>query len=123
MKLKVSAKNEYKFVPEIGGNRNAPESEKFVVIMRRLNQTLNNARWTSFGKNGEVYVDIRKTISDHIVRLINPPLLQTSEGNEIELTIDILLSDTYPELDQLIEQIAAEVNRLAVTRETKDVKK
>ncbi len=123
MKLKVSSSNEYKFYPSISGNRELPEGERFTVVLRRINQTLATGKWTLYNSKGGVSLDVSSKIRDHIVRFKNPPIIQIDGKEERELTVDDLLSDKFPELSDIIDEVVNEINDISMTkidaRETK----
>ena len=122
MKLKVNANNEYAFTPDIGDNRKLPDGERFVVMLRRLNQTLHSGKWSAFGMDGTVSVDLKTKIRDHIIELKRPPVIDDG-ATQKELTVEMLLSDRYSELDDLVNQILAEINSMAPRRLNVDPKK
>lgn len=109
MKIKVSAKNRYDFIPDIGDNLKLPDNEKFVIVLTRLNQVLNSGKWSHFGADGSVSVNLKQKMIDHIIEFKRPPLIDDGVSQK-ELTVEMLLSDRYPELSDLVNQILGEIN-------------
>jgi hypothetical protein len=112
IKLKVNANNEYRFIPDIGDNLKLPDSDKFVVVLKRMSIALNASNWIHYKSDGSMEPDIRAKLRDHIIRFENPLLLDDG-GKQIDLTIDILLSDKYTALDDLLGQIIDKINEIS----------
>jgi hypothetical protein len=112
MKLKVNAENRYNFIPDIADNRKLPESERFVVVLRRLNATLNSGKWASYETEGGVSINMVHKIKDHIIEFKNPPMLDDG-SSQFLLTPEILLSEKYGALNDLIDQIVDEINKIS----------
>ena len=118
MKLQVT-KNEFTFIPEIGGNRQAPEKEQFKIILKKVNSLLDGGKYAEYALDGEK-VELKSInnsafYKSHIVKFINPIKLEDSEGNEILLDEDILFSNTYcnDELDKLLNDLISEINNIS----------
>lgn len=108
MKIAVSSKNEFKVIPDIADNLELPEGEQFVVVMRKLSQ-LQSGEWSTVNADNEVNVDIKKKLAMAIVRLENAPTIDIDGVEQTELTKDILIDSTYPELYGLQMLLISEV--------------
>ncbi len=115
MRIKVNADNEYSFTPDIFENMKVPESERFKIVFRKLNQTLCSDRWISYTMDGkkEMLINMRGKIRDHFVRLVNPPTLQIDGKTEKEMDIDDILSERYTELSDLVSQMITFIGTLS----------
>ncbi|MCP3679337.1 MAG: hypothetical protein GY782_03350 [Gammaproteobacteria bacterium] len=96
MKLSVSSTNEHYYYPDIENNLKLEEKDRFAIVVKRVNPTLSGSEWVVINDKGEVAgIDNRKRIKSQIKKLVNAPVLDI-EGKEREMTIDDLLSDSYP---------------------------
>jgi len=115
MKINVNSQNNYKFYPDISDNLNLSEDKRFVVIVRKVNQTLSSGKWTHYGRTEneiDMEIDLRAKVKNQIVRIENPPLLKIDGKTEKELTVDILLSDDYSELFPIVSQLIEFLNKI-----------
>lgn len=120
MKIKVSNKNEFEIIPDIGNNKELKKEEQFKIIFKKLS-TLSSSQWSSVGHKNDIKVDLKEKLRLSIIRLVNPPIL-IIDDKEVELTIDILLSEQYPELFDLENILITEMAR--IENDTKiDIKK
>ena len=110
MKISVSSTNEIPFTPDIYGNMDLDEKDRFTIIFRKLNSALNTGTWAKFESDGSMNIDLKSKIKSQIVRIDNPPALVTEKGKEIELTVDILLSDDFSELYEIVSQVVEAIN-------------
>jgi hypothetical protein len=112
MKLVVSSKNEFNFIPDIANNKDIADKDKFIVVMRKVNRSLDSDKWTTFDKEGSFDISYRDKLKAYIVKFVNPPILSIDGVEEKELTVDMLLNSSYPELDILIDQLVDKMNDL-----------
>jgi hypothetical protein len=110
MIIKVSSKNEYPFYPDIQGNLDKPEKDRFAIIVCRLNNTLQSGEWAHYG-DGETKFDFAAKVKLHIVRIDNAPMLEI-DGKKIEMTPDDLTSNKYPELFPIVNDLAGFIGDL-----------
>jgi hypothetical protein len=112
MKIKVSSKNEFKFVPDIFNNLELDPKDQFTIVLKKLS-ALDENNYTIYNKeDGSVKINLRERIKASIVRLENPPILEIDDQNEIELTVDILASGKYEALYDLEDMLLFEIKRL-----------
>jgi hypothetical protein len=120
MKISVSSKNEFKFYPDVWGNMDLEEKERFAVVVKKISRALGVSKWTKFDTDGNIEVDLDGRIKSQIVKLINAPLLEIDGGKKSEvLTIDILYSGLYTQLDPLLSQISDYIADLEVEDDEK----
>jgi hypothetical protein len=128
LKLKVSGKNEFPFYPDVeldkGQNLELPEKDRFTVVLKKLSRTIHGDEWSTYDKDGIIQsVDVVKCIEMHFVEFINEPDIEIeSIGKVKKLTLKMLLSDDYPELDFLVDMILKQINEINM-REEVDLKK
>jgi len=111
MEILINAKNEYDFIPDIFGNGNLPDGQKFKIVMQKVNGTLHSGEWSSFDKDGNLLIQLHKKLKKHIVSFINPPKLRIG-GIVRDLTIDDIIDEKFPELYELVNLLVEEMNRL-----------
>lgn len=113
MKITVSSKNEFEFYPDIAGNLELEPSKRFTIIVRKLNNVLHSSRWASVDTDGHVDVNLSNRVKEHIVRLVNPPMLDIDGGkSERELAVDDLINPEFSELFDIVEQLVYFINQL-----------
>lgn len=112
MKLTVSSKNEFTIIPDIADNLEKPSEEQFKIIFKKLSGLSDNA-WTKIdSKTQSISVELGLKYKQQIIRIENPPILSIDGEIEEELTIDIMLSDKYPELFELQSIIIKEITAI-----------
>jgi len=122
MKLKVSSKNEFEYIPDIEDNLTLKEGEQFIVVFKKLS-SLDSKEWARLDDGGGLVVDTREKIKSSIVRLINPPGLLI-DGSDVEtpLTPDLLMSGKYSQLYELEDLLLIEMHRLGEEADEKGKK-
>ena len=118
MEIKVSLNNEFEFIPDIENNRelDAP----WTIVIKRVNRSLSAGQWASLTDDGQVAVSIAAKIKTHIVEMKNSPILVNGDMRE-ELTVDVLLSDKYKELYDVVDQLHVFISDLE--SDSLDIKK
>ena len=120
MKLKVAEKNEYPFYPDIDfehegktiNNKDFPIADRFCIITKKINTSIHYADLTRQREDGTTATDMAKRLRFSIVRLVNPFKISQPDGKEIELTVDMLLSDVYKELFPIVTEFMIFVSKL-----------
>ena len=114
MKIKVSSKNEYRFLPDIGEENAAlPDSEKFAIVLRRLSTVIHAGEWSNYDSfTGQVDVNLIRRAGAHIVRLENAPELEDETGKTWVLEKEDLLNSKHPELYDILLQVNTEITRM-----------
>jgi len=123
MILQVSGKNEFTFIPSIAGNETAEPGKQWRIIVRKINISVANNRFTFTKDNGSIDIDNYKYLKDSIIRHENAPDLEGPDKSIIRLTTDILFSDIYPELFPVLQQLLSFVIKLIVPDGALETKK
>lgn len=110
MKFKVSSSDEVDFYPSIivegeELNLNLAKEEQFKIVLHRLNATLHYKEWTGFDKNGRAFTIWDKKLRKYIARLEKEPEMDNGSGTVHKLVIKDLVTDSYPEIIQITNQI------------------
>jgi hypothetical protein len=113
LEIKAIAKNEHRVVPDIGGNLELPENDRFaVVIQRRHTIMMQTEAVTAGGK-----FSFRDFIRPSIKRLENAPLINfgnVKRAMEIDDMFDIEVLE--PVLDAVFDKISELKNGVAQTK-------
>ena len=117
MKLQVNSTNEFTFCPDVSDNLQKPEGERFAIILKKVNRTLQSNKWASFDAEGGININMAEKIRAQIVKLVRPPILLIDGKEEREMTVDDLLGDTFPALFPIVEQLVEEINKLETDSE------
>jgi len=105
--INVLTNNEVMFVPKLWGNEKLPFQQQFKVYLRRRDQMLRFNNWIADGK-----FSLSEKLKDCIVKFENPPMLVNEKKENIELTVEILVSEKYKGLDDLILAITERINEM-----------
>ena len=106
MKIAVSTKNEYPFYPDIENNLELPVKDRFAIVCRKINQAMTSGSWSNYTEDGELIIDIKSKLRQHIVRIDNAPVLNIDDGADTrEMTIDDLLGSDFPELYDIATEL------------------
>jgi hypothetical protein len=118
MQLQVSSKNEFKHYPDVENNLELPENERFAIVFKMLNLTLHAKQWTKYNEDGS-YKDIDTLLlyKTHTMRIDNPPDLLDENGETHLLTVDLLFSEQYPELNEILGDYIDAINQVRTTGE------
>lgn len=111
MRVKVSSKNEFEFIPDFMDNLELPKESQFKVYFKRLSK-IANQDFCSFKANGEISVDVGERLKASVIKFVNAPILELEDGKEKEMTIDMLIGEDYPELFDLQEIIIGQMNKI-----------
>lgn len=116
-------KNEYPYYPDVQNNLELPEKDRFTFILQKKSQTLNIHEWGDIKDGGKVNIQVEKYIRSHVKGIENPPQIgETKEGQEpLFLNLDILFSEVYPELFDILEDLFIKIKEL--NKEVVDPKK
>jgi len=127
MIIDVKARNERIFIPEFGGNQKLDPQTQFKIKVKKLNQTIYSNRWSTMTNNNdndiEISIDYIDRVKAHVIGFVNPPMLQITETEQKELTIDILLSDDYEVLFPIVEELHYFINDLYDEEDETETKK
>lgn len=125
MILKVTGNNERIYTPDLGDNLKQDIEKQFSIKVRKLSLSVHSDKWTK-GLTGSdesgITIDLKKYIKEHVIGLINPPILQDGK-NEIELDMELLFSDKYEELYVVIEDLLAYIQDMYSEDTADNIKK
>jgi len=110
MEIQISNKNEFKYVPDIGNNKDLPDQQQFKIVYKMLSNRLHSAKWTSFNEDGEFNYNLFKKASEFIVRLENPPILNFGSEKR-PLKVEDLATDKWHELYPIVEDFINEIEK------------
>ena len=145
MRIKV-IKNEYDFIPDIGNNLELAKEDQFKVILKKVNHTLDSNYYIDYNleavkeltkdeqsvKEEELVKEFKtnKYYEAHIVKFVNPIIIEDEKGKTKELSKEDLFSGVYSSpkgdednaFDDLINQIVVKITDLT-TKKEEDEKK
>jgi hypothetical protein len=106
LELKVSPKNEYAVYPDVGGNLELPEQERFAVIIAKKHKIIQQSGGVR--ANGEF--DISAFCKKSFVRIDNAPMLNFGKTKRALEFDDIF---TIPELEPVANAVFDKIDELS----------
>jgi dissimilatory sulfite reductase (desulfoviridin) alpha/beta subunit len=105
MDINVSTNPDVIFYPDFENNLELPESQRFGVVLKKINQELHSHKWVYQNDKGERDLDWRLWAKAHVLRLVNPPGLIIDGKNKRLMTINDIFGDEFLGLVDIAEQI------------------
>lgn len=106
MEIKVSAKNEFYVYPDIAGNLDQPENERFAIVLAKRHKLIQQSGGVR--ANGEF--DIAAFCKKSFVRIDNAPLLNFGKLKRALEFDDIF---TVPELEPVANAVFDKIDSLS----------
>lgn len=111
MEIKINRINEYEFIPEIEGNEKEKKEKQWRIVVRKVNFLARMSKYAYQKSDGSTSYDDIEYMSDSIVRFENAPMLLI-EGEKVELTKEMFLSDKFPVLFPVVKKLSDFINEL-----------
>lgn len=111
MRLTISTKNEFCYVPDIADNLKLPDGQKFKIIVRKINHAIAPVEIRDDDGNIKP-IDMKDRVRRHIVRLENPPELSIDGKLTRQMEIDDLFNEDFSSLFPIVEGLIVFIGKI-----------